>query len=98
MTISRHTREHKQSAIQLHIKSFQYNKGGKTMKRFTKIMALLMVTALIMGIAAISASAATNYSPLVVSTSTANHTTTLKKYLVVDEDATIPNKTFNFSS
>ena len=60
-------------------------------------MAIAMVFALIFAFAAIPASAATNYSPLVVSTSTANHTTTLKKYLVVDEDATIPNKTFNFS-
>lgn len=67
------------------------------MKRFTKIMALLMVTALIMSIAAISASAATNYIDLTVSSSTPNSSTTLKKYLVVDENATIPNKTFNFS-
>ena len=67
------------------------------MKRFTKIMALLMVTALIMTVAAISASAATNYIDLTVSSSTPNYSTTLKKYLVVDEDATIPNKTFTFS-
>ena len=67
------------------------------MKRFKKIMAIIMVTALIMGIAAISASAATNYTNLTVSSSTSNHSTTLKKYLVVDENATIPNKTFNFS-
>lgn len=67
------------------------------MKRFTKIMAIIMATALIMSIAAISASAATNYTDLTVSSSTQNHLTTLKKYLVVDENATIPNKTFNFS-
>ena len=65
--------------------------------RFSKLMAIAMVFALIFAFAAIPASAATNYSPLVVSTSTANHSTTLKKYLVVDEDATIPNKTFTFS-
>ena len=65
--------------------------------RFSKLMAIAMVFALIFAIAAIPASAATNYTPLGVSTSTANHSTTLKKYLVVDEDATIPNKTFTFS-
>ena len=65
--------------------------------RFSKLMAIAMVFALIFAIAAIPASAATTYTPLQVSSSTTNHTTTLKKYLVVDEDATIPNKTFNFS-
>ena len=59
-------------------------------------MAIAMVFALIFAFAAIPASAATTYTPLGVSTSTANHSTTLKKYLVVDEDATIPNKTFDF--
>lgn len=67
------------------------------MKRFKKLMAIIMVTALIMTVAAISASAATNYTDLTVSSSTPNYSTTLKKYLVVDENATIPNKTFNFS-
>lgn len=65
--------------------------------RFSKLMAIVMVFALIVAFAAIPASAATTYTPLGVSSSTTNHTTTLKKYLVVDEDATIPNKTFNFS-
>lgn len=66
-------------------------------KRFSKLMAIAMVFALIFAIAAIPASAATTYTPLGVSSSTTNHSTTLKKYLVVDEDATIPNKTFTFS-
>ena len=46
------------------------------MKRFTKIMAIIMATALIMGIAAISASAA-NYTPQ------AGGTTSFNKYLIV---------------
>ena len=66
-------------------------------KRFSKLMAIAMVFALIFAFAAIPASAANPYAPLVVSSSTPNYTTTLKKYLVVDEDAKIPNKTFNFS-
>ena len=65
--------------------------------RFSKLMAIVMVFALIVAFAAIPASAATSYTDLVVNSSTANHSTTLKKYLVVDEDATIPNKTFTFS-
>ncbi len=65
--------------------------------RFSKLMAIVMVFALIVAFAAIPASAETTYTDLVVSSSTPNHTTILKKYLVVDEDATIPNKTFNFS-
>ena len=60
------------------------------MKRFTKIMALLMVTALIMGIAAISASAA-GYTPI-PGTSTA-----FTKDVVVDADANIPHETFSFT-
>ena len=63
------------------------------MKRFTKIMALLMVTALIMGIAAISASAATANSY----TAATGGTTTFSKYLIVDSDTHIPNVTFDFS-
>lgn len=61
------------------------------MKRFTKIMALLMVTALIMGIAAISASAENTYTPV-------NGTNTqFNKYLVVDSDTNIPAISFNFA-
>ena len=60
------------------------------MKRFTKIMALLMVTALIMGIAAISASAA-NY------TAVAGTSTSFNKYLIVDEDAEVPAVTFEYT-
>lgn len=61
------------------------------MKRFKKLMAIIMVTALIMTVAAISASAATTYTA-------ANGTSTnFNKYLVVDSDANIPNKTFGFS-
>lgn len=60
------------------------------MKRFTKIMALLMVTALIMGIVAISASAA-NY------TAVAGTSTSFNKYLIVDEDAEVPAVTFRYT-
>lgn len=59
------------------------------MKRFKKIMAILMVTALILSIAAISANAATT----VVGPSAVNFT----KYLVVDENTNIPNGTINFN-
>lgn len=61
------------------------------MKRFKNIMAILMVTALILSIAAISANAATTYTGVVGST------TTFSKYLIVDEDTNIPNVTFDFS-
>lgn len=60
------------------------------MKRFKKIMAILMVTALIMSIAAISASAA-GYTAI-------NGTTTsFKKAVVVESDANIPYETFSFT-
>ena len=61
------------------------------MKRFTKIMALLMVTALIMGIAAISASAEDTYTPVI------GTNTQFNKYLVVDSDTNIPAISFNFT-
>ena len=61
------------------------------MKRFTKIMALLMVTALIMGIAAISASAEDTYTPVI------GTNTQFNKYLVVDSDTNIPAISFNFA-
>jgi len=63
------------------------------MKRFTKVLAILMVTALIMSIAAVSASAvdATAYTPV------AGTSTNFNKYLVVDSDANIPNKSFGFT-
>ena len=61
------------------------------MKRFTKIMAIIMVTALIMSIAAISASAENTYTPV-------NGTNTqFNKYLVVDSDTNIPAISFNFT-
>ena len=59
------------------------------MKRFTKIMAILMVTALIMSIAAISASA---YTPVA-----GDDTLSFNKFLIVDEDARIPAITFNYT-
>ena len=61
------------------------------MKRFTKIMAILMVTALIMGIAAISASAA--YNPVEGD----NTTLSFNKFLIVEENARIPAITFSYS-
>lgn len=61
------------------------------MKRFTKIMAIIMATALIMSIAAISASAEDTYTPV-------NGTNTqFNKYLVVDSDTNIPAISFNFT-
>ena len=61
------------------------------MKRFTKIMAIIMATALIMSIAAISASAENTYTPV-------NGTNTqFNKYLVVDSDTNIPAISFNFT-
>ena len=60
------------------------------MKRFTKIMAIIMATALLMSIAAISASAA-NYTPQ------AGGTTSFNKYLIVDEDAKVPAITFEYT-
>ena len=60
------------------------------MKRFTKIMAILMVTALIMSFAIISTSAATTYTPI-------GGSTTFVKNLVVDEDANIPDITFAYT-
>ena len=59
------------------------------MKRFTKIMAFLMITALIMSIAAISASA---YTPVA-----GDDTLSFNKFLIVDEDARIPAITFNYT-
>ena len=60
------------------------------MKRFTKIMAILMITALIMSIAAISASAA-GYTAI------PGTTTSFKKDVVVNSDANIPHETFSFT-
>ncbi len=60
------------------------------MKRFTKIMAIIMATALIMTVAAISASAA-NY------TAVAGTSTSFNKYLIVDEDAEVPAITFEYT-
>lgn len=61
------------------------------MKRFTKIMAILMITALIMSIAAITASAEDTYTPV------AGTSTQFNKYLVVDEDTNIPAISFDFT-
>ena len=60
-------------------------------KRFSKLMAIAMVFALIFAFAAIPASAATTYTPV------AGGTTTFSKYLIVDSDTHIPNVTFDFS-
>lgn len=60
------------------------------MKRFTKIMAILMVTALIMSIAAISGSAA-GYTAI------PGTTTSFTKDVVVDSDANIPHEIFSFT-
>ena len=61
------------------------------MKRFKKLMAILMATALIMSIAAISASAEDTYTPV-------NGTNTqFNKYLVVDSDTNIPAISFDFT-
>ena len=60
------------------------------MKRFKKLMAILMATALIMSIAAISASAA-GYTAI------PGTTTTFTKDVVVDADANIPHETFSFT-
>ena len=60
-------------------------------KRFSKLMAIAMVFALIFAIAAIPASAATTYTPV------AGGTTTFSKYLIVDSDTHIPNVTFVFN-
>ena len=61
------------------------------MKRFKKLMAILMATALIMSIAAISASAENTYTPV-------NGTNTqFNKYLVVDSDTNIPAISFDFT-
>ena len=61
------------------------------MKRFSKIIVLLMVTALIMGIAAISASAETTYTPV------SGTSTQFNKFLVVDEDTNIPALSFDYT-
>ena len=61
------------------------------MKRFTKIMAILMVTALIMSIAAISASAATSYTAI------PGTSTKMVKNLVLDSDARVPQVSFNYT-
>ena len=58
--------------------------------RFSKLMAIVMVFALIVAFAAIPASAATTYTPI-------GGTTTFVKNLVVDEDANIPDITFAYT-
>ena len=60
------------------------------MKRFTKIMAILMVTALIMSFAIISTSAATTYTAI-------GGSTTITKNLVVEDDSNIPDITFAYT-
>ena len=59
------------------------------MKRFKKIMAIIMVTALIMSIAAISASAYTAVN--------GDNTLSFNKFLIVDSDARIPAITFEYN-
>lgn len=58
--------------------------------RFSKLMAIVMVFALIVAFAAIPASAATTYTPI-------GGSTTITKNLVVDEDANIPDITFAYT-
>ena len=58
--------------------------------RFSKLMAIVMVFALIVAFAAIPASAATTYTPVV------GAETTFSKYLIVDSDTNIPNTSFDF--
>lgn len=58
------------------------------MKRFSKILAILMITALIMSFAAIAPSAATVAGPNAVN---------FTKYMVVDETTNIPNVTLGFT-
>ena len=60
-------------------------------KRTFKLMAVAMVFALIFAFAAIPASAATTYTPVV------GAETTFSKYLIVDSDTNIPNTSFDFS-
>ena len=59
--------------------------------RFSKLMAIVMVFALIVAFAAIPASAATTYTPA------EGGETTFSKYLIVDSDTNIPNTSFDFS-
>ena len=60
------------------------------MKRFSRIMAILMITALIMTFAIIPTSAATTYTPI-------GGSTTITKNLVVESDANIPDITFGYT-
>lgn len=59
-------------------------------KRFSKLMAIVMVFALIVAFAAIPASAATTYTPI-------GGSTTFVKNLVVEADANIPDLTFAYT-
>ena len=58
--------------------------------RFSKLMAIVMVFALIFAFAAIPASAATTYTPI-------GGSTTITKNLVVESDANIPDITFGYT-
>ena len=60
------------------------------MKRFSRIMAILMITALIMTFAIIPTSAATNYTAI-------GGSTTITKNLAVEDDANIPDITFGYT-
>ena len=60
------------------------------MKKFKKLFSILMVSAMLMSIMTITASAA-NY------TAVAGGSTTFNKYLIVEDGATVPNKTFSFT-
>lgn len=59
-------------------------------RRFTSLMVSLLAFALLISTTAISASAATEYTPIGGSTS-------FVKNLVVDEDANIPNIVFHYT-
>jgi pilin isopeptide linkage protein len=60
------------------------------MKRFSKIMAFLMMCVMLMGLGTITTFAATTYTPI-------GGTTTITKNLVVEDDANIPDVTFNYT-
>jgi hypothetical protein len=60
------------------------------MKRLRKLLAILMVSTLFMSLMTITASAV-NY------TTVAGGTTNFNKYLIIEDGATVPNKTFSFT-
>ena len=59
-------------------------------RKFATFMVMLLAFALLIGTTAITVSAETTYTPV-------GGSTTFVKNLVVDENANIPNLTFNYS-